>query len=187
MGRRIEWREDEEVVVTITPVARGVIRPALLAVALGVGVQFGAFHVGFVHHHEATMLLVLVGPALLLVATRTWRWRSHKIQVTTQRIIVEGGVAHHFRTSVELPDVVATHVEQRVRERLTKRGTVLLETAAGTFLVGRVRHPDALCRLIDRERHPYAEAPVPYDTVFEFDDPSSHDYEIDPRRRWGHR
>lgn len=185
MSRRVEWREGETIVVTVTPVAHGVVRPAFFALMISVLVQWGAFHSDYLHHHEALFLLVLVGPALLVVATRSWRWRSHKIQVTSLRIIIEGGVANHFRSSVELPDVVATRVDQRVRDRLTRRGTVLLETAAGTFHVGRVRHPAALCRLIDRERHPFADRSVPLDTVFEFDDPSTHDYEVDPRRRWG--
>lgn len=183
----MEWRESETLVVSVTPVARGIVRPAIVALTFAVLVQWGAFHWRYLHHHEALFLLILVGPALVLVATRTWRWRSHKIQVTNQRIIVEGGVANHFRSTVELTDVVATRVEQRVRERITRRGTVLLETSAGMFPVGRVRHPAALGRLIDRERHPYHESSLPLDTVFEFDDPSTHDYEVHPRRRWGHQ
>jgi membrane protein YdbS with pleckstrin-like domain len=187
MGRRVEWREDESHIITVTPVAKGLVRPSLVALVLAVLVQEGSFHWHFVHHHEALFLLVLVGPVVVVVATRTWRWRSHKIQVTSQRVIVEGGVANHFRTSVELADVYATRVDQRVSERLSRRGTVLLETGVGTFYLGRVRHPAALCRLIDRERRVFQVERVPLDTVFEFDDPSSHDYEVNPRRRWGHQ
>ncbi len=183
----MQWRESEKRVITVTPVARGLVRPALVAVTLAVLVQWAAFHSHYVHHHEALFLLILVGPALVVVATRTWRWRSHKVHVTSERIVVEGGVTRHFRSSIELGDVFAMRVEQRIRERLARHGTVLLETAAGTFPVGRVRHPEALCRLVDRERAAHHSERVPFDTVFEYDDPSSHDYEVNPRRRWGHR
>jgi len=182
----MQWREDEVRIVSVTPVAVGLVRPALTALALAVLVQIGSFHVSFIHHHEAWFLLVLVGPALVIVATRTWRWRSHKIHLTNERLTVEGGVVRHYRSAVELADVYATRVDQRVHERLSRRGTVVLETAGGTFLVGRVRHPSALCRLIERERASHHDDRVPFDTVFEFDDPSSHDFHVDPRRRWGH-
>ncbi len=183
----MEWRENEERIITVTPVAIGIVRPALVAVVLAVLVQIGSFHVSFIHRHEAWFLLLLVGPALVIVATRTWRWRSHKIHLTTQRLTVEGGVARHYRRSVELIDVFATRGDQRVSERISRRGSVILETAGGPFFVGRVRHPSALCRLIERERSTHHSDRVPLDTVFEFDDPSSHDYEVNPRRRWGHR
>ena len=154
----------------------------LLAVAAAVLVQLGALHWHLIHRHEALLLLVLVGPPLLVVATRTWRWRSHKIHVTSERVIVEGGVARRFRTSVELREVVAIRVEQGLRQRISRRGDVYLETSAGTFHVGRVRHPAAFARLVDKERLNYRSDRLPFDTVFEFEDPSRRDFEVNPRR-----
>jgi len=183
----MQWREGEDRIISVTPVAVGLVRPAVTAVVLAVLVQFGSFHATFIHHHEAWFLLALAGPALVLVATRSWRWRSHKIHLTNERLTVEGGVVRHYRSSVELVDVYATRVDQRVHERLSRRGTVVLETAGGTFFVGRVRHPSALCRLIERERAVHHTDHVPFDTVFDYDDPSLHDVDVKPRRRWGQR
>lgn len=185
MGRIEQWREGEVHVITVTPVARGVVRPLLASLAIALLVQLGALHWRYLHRHEALALLFLVGPAFMIVVTRTWRWRSHKIHVTNQRIVVQGGVAHRFRTSVELEDVIATRVEQRVRERMTRRGAVMVETSGATMHIGRVRHPAALLRVIDRERAPSANDRVPLNTVFDFDDPLTHEFALEARRRRG--
>jgi uncharacterized membrane protein YdbT with pleckstrin-like domain len=182
------WRDGEEQVIVVTPVAKGLFRPVLSLVTAVVLVQFGAVHVHFIHHHEMLFLLVLAGPCLVVVLTRTWRWRSYKVRVTDERVIVEGGVARHFRSSVELRDVIATRVEQGVAERLLRRGRVRLETSVGALDVGRVRYPAALCRVIDAQRARFHAAGVPLDTVFEFEHPDPHDYVINPdnrrERRW---
>jgi membrane protein YdbS with pleckstrin-like domain len=183
MARRMTWRDGEEQVIVVTPVAKGLLRPVLSLITAVVLVQFGAVHVHFIHVHETLFLLVLAGPCLVLVLTRTWRWRSHKIRVTDERVVVEGGVARHFRSTVELRDVVATRVEQGVAQRLLHRGRVQLETSAGTLDVGLVRYPAALCRVIDAQRARYHAAGVPLDTVFEFEHPDPHDYVINPRSR----
>jgi hypothetical protein len=115
--------------------------------------------------------------------TRAWRWRSHKVHVTNERIVQEGGVLRHYRSSIELPDVIATRVDQRVSERLTRRGLLVLETAAGPIVVGKVRHPGALCRLIDAERSGHAIRPLPLDTVFGFEEPEALGFEVRPQRR----
>ena len=176
------WRDDEESLIAITPVAEGLFRPLLSLVTAVVLVQYGAGRVHFIHQHEGLLLLILAGPCLVVVLTRTWRWRSYKVRVTNERIIVEGGVAHHFRSSVELRNVMSSRVEQRFAERLLQRGSVLLETAAGTMDIGRVRQPAALCRLIDLQRANFRIDGVPFDTVFEFEHPDPHDYMVNPPR-----
>jgi len=74
------------------------------------------------------------------VLTRLWRWRSHKIRVTSERVIVEGGVLRHYRSLVELRDVIAIRVEQRFVERVARRGSVILETSPAARR-RRVHHP----------------------------------------------
>ena len=49
------------------------------------------------------------------------------------------------------------HIGQRLRDRVTLRGAVWLETAAGTVDLGLVRRPSALVRVIDRQRHECAD------------------------------
>jgi len=58
----MQWRDNEERIITVTPVAKGLVRPALAAVVLAILVQLGSFHASFIHRHEAWFLLVLVGP-----------------------------------------------------------------------------------------------------------------------------
>ena len=174
------WRDGEENLIAITPVAEGLFRPLLSLVTAVVLVQYGSGRVQFIHQHEWLLLLILAGPCLVVVLTRTWRWRSYKVRVTNERIIVEGGVARHFRSSVELRNVMSSCVEQRVTERLLQRGSVLLETAAGTRDIGRVRHPAALCRMIDLQRANFRIDGVPFDTIFEFEHPDSHEYIVNP-------
>lgn len=170
-------------IISVTPVARGTVRPCLAGIVLLGLVIFGAKHVLFVHEHETLFSLILAGPFAVVALTRTWRWRSHKVHVTNERIVVEGGVLHHQRSTVDLRDVVALRVDQRVAERLTKRGVVVLETNGGSIMIGKLRHPGALVRLIDAERANDHIVPVPFDTVFGFEEPEPFDYEVRPRRQ----
>src|SRR5579863_7227349 len=171
-------------IISVTPVARGTLRPCLSGVVLLGLVIFGAQHVLFIHQHETVFSLILAGPFAVVALTRTWRWRSHKVHVTNERIIVEGGVLRHHRSAVDLRDVVALRIDQRVSERLTRRGVVVLETNGGAIMIGKLRHPGALVRLIDAERANNQISPVPFDTVFGYEDPEPFDYEVRPRR-WG--
>ncbi|MFI5034792.1 MAG: PH domain-containing protein [Acidimicrobiales bacterium] len=181
MARRETWRDDEVRVVTVTPVARGLVAPAVMAVVLGAAVEVSAHYWSWLHREAAWFLLALVGPPLVVLATRSWRWRSHKVHVTSERVVTEGGVARRYRQSVELGDVRVVRVEQGVRDRLIRRGSIHLETAAGTVVVGRVRHPAALVRLIERERAATSSERPPFDTVFEYEDPSARGFGVDPR------
>jgi uncharacterized membrane protein YdbT with pleckstrin-like domain len=129
------------------------------------------------------LALIFAGPFAVIALTRTWRWRSHKVHITNERIVVEGGVLRHHRSTVDLRDVIALRVDQRVSERLTRRGVVVLETNGGSIVIGKLRHPGALARLIDAERAGNQIDLVPFDTVFGYDDPEPIDYEVRPRRR----
>jgi hypothetical protein len=172
------WREGEVAVISVTPVARGLARPALSLVTAVVVVHYGA-RFKFIHEHEPLLMLLVAGPCLLVGLTRLWRWRSHKVRVTSERVIVEGGVLSHYRSSLELRDVIAIRVEQRFVER----GSVILQTSAGPVDVGRVHHPAALCRLIEAERAGNQQIDLPFDTVFEHDQPDPYDFEVNPAER----
>ena len=171
MARRLVLRENEVRVISVTPVGRGFVRPGFAFLTAVIVVQYGVGRWSFVQAHHWFLLLTLSSPGLVVTLTRLWRWRSHKVHVTSERVVVEGGVVNHFTTSIELRDVIATRVEQLLHERLSRRGIVVLETASGSIVVGRVRHPAALCRLIDRERLQARWDEAAFDTVFEFEDP----------------
>ena len=188
MSRRDLWREGEVRIISVTPVSRGVIRPALLTVTTLALIVEGASRYAYVHRFEEVLMVLFVVPLVLVTLTRTWKWRSHKIHVTNERIIVEGGVLRHQRSAVEMRDVFATRVDQRVTERLTRRGVVYLETTGAAVPIGLVRHPAALCRLIDAERSAFYSQGDPLDTVYTYEDPEASPYEVLPdewqRRRF---
>ena len=138
--------------MSVTPVGRGLARPLLALVTAIVLIDYGAARYSYIHQHRLVLGAMLVGPCALLVVTRVWQWRSHKIHVTSQRVVIEGGAVRHYLHSIEFSDVLATRVEQRFSERLSRRGELFVETLVGSMYVGRVRHPAALARLIDRER-----------------------------------
>jgi uncharacterized membrane protein YdbT with pleckstrin-like domain len=188
MSRRHPLREGEVQVISVTPVSRGVLRPSLVTATTIALIVVGSSHYYLVHRFEGWLTLILVVPVVLVTLTRMWRWRSHKVHVTNDRVIIEGGVLRHQRTSVELRDVLATRVVQRLGERLTRRGFVFLETALGPMVVGQVRHPGALCRLIDAERAGAQSSSLPLDTVFTYEERDPFDLQIQPdewqRRRY---
>jgi Bacterial PH domain len=188
MSSRDLWREGEVRVISVTPVSRGVVRPFLLTVTTLALIVEGASRYSWVHRYEEWFIIVMVLPFLAVTLTRTWRWRSRKVHVTNERVIIEGGVLRRYRTAVELRDVLGTRVDQRVSERLSRRGFVYLDTLGSSIPVGLVRHPGALCRLIDAERLSSEDMTFPLDTVFTYDDPDRYQLEMRPdewqRRRY---
>jgi len=180
MGSPIILREGEVKIISVTPVPWGVLRPVLASVIGLIAIVEGAGHFHLVHQIAWWLIGLVVGPVALVAATRIWRWRSHKVHVTNFRVIMEGGVLRHQRTMIELRDVIATRVDQRFLERITRRGYVSLETSGGPMTLGKVRHPAALCRLIDAERTERRHHPVPLDTVFTYDEPAAYDFEVRP-------
>ncbi len=152
MSPRPRLEEGEALVISVTPVAEGLLVPLLVLVLLeGVIIAF-APKWAFLHHHEALAILVVGFFPAVIISGRSWRWRSHKVVVTTQRVLVHGGVLSRFSTEINLSDVIASHATQSLFERVRRRGTVALELASGTVALPTTRHPAALRRLIDRTR-----------------------------------
>ena len=152
MSRRPRLENGEALLVSVTPVPEGLIAPlALLILLEGILVAL-SMKWSTLHRYEALAIAIVGALPVLVVSTRSWRWRSQKIILTSQRVVVEGGVLGRHSTQVYLADVFATHADQTFTERLRRRGAVLLETRSGTVMLGPVRHPMALRRLVDRTR-----------------------------------
>jgi membrane protein YdbS with pleckstrin-like domain len=187
MSRHELWREGEVRVISVTPVSRGVIRPFLITVTTLALIIEAAARYSFIHRAEEWLIILFVLPLAAVTLTRTWRWRSHKVHVTNERVIIEGGVMRHQRTAIEMRDVIATRVDQRMSERLTRRGYVYVETVVGPVLLGQVRHPGALCRLIDAERLGESQTDS-FDTIYTYEDDQPYQFEVQPdqwqRRRY---
>jgi uncharacterized membrane protein YdbT with pleckstrin-like domain len=148
---RRDLRDDEFVVVSITPVAQKVTGPAMVVVLIGGSLVAVANTWSWPRQHWVDLSAILIIP-LIVLAGRVAKWRSRRITVTSQRILEVGGVLQKHRGSLELVDIVATRVEQRLVERLSRRGHVVVELSAGAFVLERVRRPDALARVIDHQR-----------------------------------
>jgi membrane protein YdbS with pleckstrin-like domain len=174
------WRDGEEVVVSVTPVASGVAVPLVVAVVLATAIVGMTHLLAAVHRVEGWLLLALVGPALLVAATRVVRWRARKVHVTSQRVVVVSGALQRHRRAVELGDIHLVHVSQRLRDRVSLRGEVWLDSPAGALDLGRVRRPSALVRVIDRQRAATAPGQPALDTVFDYEDPAASGSPLEP-------
>ena len=174
MSRRLRLEEGEALVISVTPVPRGLLAPATLLVVVEGAVVWIGMHWHLLHRYEPIVLLGAgLFPALVL-ATRSLRWRSHKIILTSQRIVTEGGVLGRYSSQINLGDVITTRADQTFIERLRRRGVVMLEMSSGTAVLGPVRHPMALRRLVDRSRRDLAQ-PQTQSWDEWFDDPSDDD------------
>ncbi len=63
-------REGEVKIISVTPVARGLVRPCLVAIVMLALVIFGAKHVHFIHQHEMLLGLIFAGPFALVALTQ---------------------------------------------------------------------------------------------------------------------
>ncbi len=153
--------------MSVTPSAQGIAQPLTLSVALSLSVRVLVDAVGAWHRDQWWLALVVVGPSALVTVGRIARWRRQKIHVTSERVLWEAGVIDHSVESVDLRDVVAVRAERRLRERVTGRGVVVLETIAGPWVLPRVRHPLALARVIDGAQARSRSVPWAYDAVID--------------------
>jgi membrane protein YdbS with pleckstrin-like domain len=172
VSRRQRLENGEVLVISVTPVPQGLVAPFVIFVLVEGFVIWLAMQWSLLHRYEGIALAALGVLPALVIATRTWRWRSHKITLTSQRVVIHGGVLARHSTQVNLGDVFATHADQSFAERLRRRGVVLLETSAGTVTLPPVRHPAALRRLVDRTRRDDASSKSPSWDEW-FDDPRS--------------
>jgi len=181
VSRRLRLENGETIVISVTPVPQGLLAPAALLVVVEALVVWLATLWSLLHRYEAAVLFALGVMPALVIFTRSWRWRSNKVILTTQRVLVEGGVLGRHSTQVNLSDVFATHSDQTFLERLGRRGVVLLETRSGTVMLGPVRQPAALRRLVDRSRRDHAAPEVPSWDEW-FNDPYSDGHRRRPPR-----
>ncbi len=156
MSPRPRLESGELLVISVTPVPSGLAAPLSVFVLLEAVVLWFAPRWSLLHRVEAVALLVVGVLPALVIATRTWRWRSYKITLTNRRVVIDGGVLARHSTQVNLADVFATHADQTFSERLRRRGVVRLETSAGTVTLPAARHPAALRRLVDRTRRDHS-------------------------------
>jgi len=167
---RLILRDDERPVIRVTPLVGGVVRPVLLTLLGAVAVWLATHHIAALSRHSTVLWLLLVGPPALVSATRIARWRRHAIVVTSQRVVTMAGVLGRQVSSAELGDITVIHVDQRLHERVRRRGAVLVDVMDGSWNLGVVRHPGALARVIERQRALLTQNAEEYDPLVEPED-----------------
>jgi hypothetical protein len=139
------------VVVSVAPLPDGLWAPLIVTTLLVVGLVAVSETWTWPAHHDGALSIIVVLPAIVLGA-RLWRWRSQRLVVTTERVLESSGIVNHHVVAVELREVTASWVQQRFVDRVTRRGSVILESPHSAIVLGRLRHPDALQRVIDYQR-----------------------------------
>ncbi|MGC8498166.1 MAG: PH domain-containing protein [Acidimicrobiales bacterium] len=139
--------------VSVTPISPGVTRPWILLLAVVATIREVVDVVHGAGRWQPWLYAVVAGPVLVVALGRSLRWRSHKIHVHDYGVTVERGLGHRGRSSVAWADIATVEVQQSLRDRLSGRGQVVLETATGTWTLGLVRHPMALARVIESGQH----------------------------------
>lgn len=174
MPRRYDAENGEELIISVTPIVGGIVRP-LCGIVLGSLVTYAAVtYIGALRAERWWLASILVGPFALIFAARVLRWRSHRVTLTSQRVVVRAGVLRRVTSSVDLDEVVTTRIDAGLGQRLSRRGRVILEGATVSMDIGLLRHPRALVRLIDAQRRGQHEASRPLDTVFSPEDAGYH-------------
>ncbi len=143
----------EDATVSVTPVSPGVTRPWILLMAVVASTREVVDVVRGLGPWQPWLYLVVAGPVALVAVVRTARWRSHKVHVHAGGITVQAGLGRRTQTTLSWDDIGAVDVERGLHDRLTARGLVVVETATGPWVLGLVRHPLALARVIEAQRH----------------------------------
>lgn len=153
IGRVIDRMGTGPSTVSVTPISPGLTRPWILLLAVVATIREVVDVVHGAGRWQPWLYAVLAGPVLVVALVRSVRWRSHKIHVQDYGVTIEAGLGRRRRTSVAWADIAAVEVRQGLRDRLSVRGQVVLETPTGTWTLGLVRHPMALARVISSGQH----------------------------------
>lgn len=152
MTQRFRLRSTERMIVSVTPSPQGLVGPLVAVAILVFAIVETSHFIETVAHYQQQVFVLLVGPAVIVALTRTWRWRSMKIVVTSEQIVMLRGVVRRTMIAIALDSVVTVSVHQRLRDRLTRKGTIGIETLNQSLTFGPLRHPGALVRLIEQAR-----------------------------------
>jgi membrane protein YdbS with pleckstrin-like domain len=151
-------RADEAIVVSVSPIPEGLFIPALIVAAEFASLVISSNRWTWVHHHQWWLALAIV-PAAFVLAARALRWRSHRLTITTQRVIEQRGVLHQRRSAIELADIRSLEVSRGLLDKLVRRGTVNVSLDQTIVALRRLRHPEVIARVIDHVRLPEGEPP----------------------------
>ena len=97
----------------------------------------------------AACLSILVPMAWLFC--RYFAWRSTMVSLTTDRLVVAEGILRRRVDQIRLERVVEVHRRRTLRDRLTRRGDLVIELVdASPVVLAGIRRPEAFQRLLLR-------------------------------------
>jgi len=150
---RKDLGRDEEIVVEVRSHKGALTFPLLFLLLCGLGagavIAFG-HTLPLLGRQIAASALGAVG--MVVFFTGYFRWRSRRIALTTQRVVVTTGSFGTTSEQVRLERILEVHLDRRFFERLAGRGSVILDIEDGPPLfIDRLRRPEAFQRLIVRQ------------------------------------
>lgn len=157
---------DEEVVLDVRPHWSTVARPVLVVAVVVIAEIAAAIATPSLPALAwmALALVLLVG--LCWLAGRYVRWASTRLVVTTERVVSHQGVLRRRWRQTPMLQLIDVGVEQRLTERLLRKGSLLLDSGGprGAERFTDVPRPwrvqGAISRQMDLARHRQAERDV---------------------------
>jgi hypothetical protein len=153
------------VVVSVRTVWTGWRGP--IAVALVCGGSAGVVTT-LVHEWQRDRVIAIAVaalPGLAVWCGRYWRQRGHRVHLTSERVVATRGRRPHRDISVRLDTVARLEVRQTLRERVARRGHVVITTSAETIVMGALRRPEVFVRVVERRRSSPSGTPLASDDV----------------------
>lgn len=159
MSARVGLRPGETLVVVVSPIAQGVLGPLLIAIFILTAVAVSAHLWVWPRAHDKELALIAL-PALVVLAGRTFRWWRHRVVITSERIVETAGVLRRHTTTVNIASIEAIQVHQERRDRLMRRGSVVIDVVDDSIELHRVRRPDVFVRVVEYVRFPPEIEPI---------------------------
>jgi membrane protein YdbS with pleckstrin-like domain len=150
--------EGEAVVVDVRPHWSTVARPVLVVTLIVIGEITAAVVAPGLPAAAWIGLAVVLLAALCWLAGRYARWVCTRLVVTTERVVSEQGVLRRRWHQTPVVRITDVGVEQRLLERILRKGSVLIESGGrrGAERFTNVPHPwrveGAVSRQMDRVR-----------------------------------
>jgi hypothetical protein len=140
------------VVVSVRTIWTGWRGPVVAALVCGAAAGVVTTLVHEWRRERVAAITIAALPGLAVWCGRYWRQRGHRVHLTSERLVATRGRRPHRDISVRLDTVARLEVHQNLRERMARRGHVVITTSAETIVMGVLRRPEVFVRVVERRR-----------------------------------